>query len=77
MRKSLKIEDVELGQSEREHVIEKLLSQEKVLSILYDKTFPQQAGIIENPESMEEGGLEPSLDKEHELDRLENELLSK
>ena len=52
IKKSLKIEDIELGQSEREHVIEKLLSQERVLSILYDKTFPQQDMTTEQQEAV-------------------------
>lgn len=55
-------------------MIEKLLSQERVLSILYDKTFPQQDMATEAHQPTQE---EESLDKEHKLDRLENALLDK
>ena len=35
-----KLKKSELSQNEREKVVEVLLSQERVLTLLYDKTFP-------------------------------------
>lgn len=39
-RKGTKKSDTDLTQQEREKIIEVLLSQERVLTLLYDKTFP-------------------------------------
>ena len=45
-------EEIELNQHERERVIELMLSQERVISLLYDKTFQmtqvQEPGIQAN-----------------------------
>ena len=44
MSKSRKKQDI--SQDEREKIIEVLLSQERVLTLLYDKTFPPK--VVEN-----------------------------
>ena len=41
-------EDKSLTQQEREKIIEVLLSQERVLTLLYDKTFPPRPATASN-----------------------------
>ena len=42
------VDDAGLTQEDRERIIEVLLSQERVLTLLYDKTFPPRALFKQN-----------------------------
>lgn len=43
-KKKAQSEKVEFNREQREKIVEMLLSQERVLALLYDKTFPAQEG---------------------------------
>jgi hypothetical protein len=45
-----------LSQQEREKIIEVLLSQERVLTLLYDKTFPPRPATAKMPGQLKSGG---------------------
>lgn len=47
-------EDNELNQHERERVIELMLSQERVISLLYEKTFPMTSTEMQNSDDIED-----------------------
>ena len=44
----------ELNQHERERVIELMLSQERVISLLYDKTFPMTSLEMQNGQGLQD-----------------------
>jgi hypothetical protein len=60
-----------LNQAERERVIEMLLSQEKVISLLYEKTFPMGAGGGEG--IPQEGEQQPQPEMPEGMDDEEDE----
>lgn len=45
-------EDNDLNQHERERVIELMLSQERVISLLYEKTFPMTSQEMHSAEDI-------------------------
>lgn len=47
-------EDNELNQHERERVIELMLSQERVIALLYEKTFPMTSTEMQNVDDIED-----------------------
>ena len=55
--------DTDLTQQEREKIIEVLLSQERVLTLLYDKTFPPKIAennqVNSNVKNIVQGRSEP------------------
>lgn len=48
MKKMGGVDEAGLTQEDRERIIEVLLSQERVLTLLYDKTFPPRAFFKQN-----------------------------
>ena len=46
--------DTDLNKHERERVIELMLSQERVISLLYDKTFPMTSMEMDNVRNMQD-----------------------
>ena len=47
-------EENELNQHERERVIELMLSQERVIALLYEKTFPMTSLEMQNAQNLQD-----------------------